>query len=314
MRRLLLGRKLRLFEDHDVTYTTSHAAPRGLDHLVIGVRDLDDAGRHYEKMGFTVGARNVHPWGTHNRIVQFPGAFLELITVGDASRIKPPAKHGFSFGAFVQSALKRREGLSMLVLESDDAKRDSSIFKAEQIGDFETFYFERTGQRPDGSKIDLAFTLAFAQDRAAKQCGFFVCQQHKPENFWNPAVQYHANGVTGLSGVYLVAENPTDHHIFLSSYTGERSLRSNSLGVGADLPRGRVEIITGQAASAIFADKALSRAGQAVRFLGFAVKVADIAATERSLIASGFVVRHAFGRLVVPAQTNYGTSILFEAG
>ena len=52
--------------------------PRGIDHLVLAVHDLDAAGDFYEKLGFRVGARNRHPWGTENRIVQFPHIFLEL--------------------------------------------------------------------------------------------------------------------------------------------------------------------------------------------------------------------------------------------
>ncbi|OYW98729.1 MAG: hypothetical protein B7Z14_14015, partial [Bosea sp. 32-68-6] len=119
------------------------AAPRGLDHLVIGVRDLDAAGAFYEKLGFTVGARNRHPWGTENRIVQFPGAFLELITIGDAGAIPSPAPRQFSFGHFVREALERGEGLSMLVLESQDAKADATAFHSAGIGDFEPFFFER---------------------------------------------------------------------------------------------------------------------------------------------------------------------------
>lgn len=46
--------------------------PRGLDHIVHAVRDLDAAAALYKSLGFTVGARNRHPWGTHNYIVQFP--------------------------------------------------------------------------------------------------------------------------------------------------------------------------------------------------------------------------------------------------
>ena len=95
--------------------------PRGLDHLVLGVHDLDAAAALYQRLGFTVGARNTHPWGTQNRIVQFPGAFLELITVGDAGAIPPHGQRRFSFGAFVRDALARGEGMSMLVLESKDA-------------------------------------------------------------------------------------------------------------------------------------------------------------------------------------------------
>ena len=45
--------------------------PHGLDHIVHAIRDLDAAAESYARAGFTVGARNRHPWGTHNRIVQF---------------------------------------------------------------------------------------------------------------------------------------------------------------------------------------------------------------------------------------------------
>ena len=44
---------------------------RRIDHLVVAVRDLDGAAAFYERLGFQVGARNRHPWGTENRIVQF---------------------------------------------------------------------------------------------------------------------------------------------------------------------------------------------------------------------------------------------------
>jgi hypothetical protein len=42
---------------------------RRLDHLVLPARDLDDRAELYRRIGFTVGARNRHPWGTENHIV-----------------------------------------------------------------------------------------------------------------------------------------------------------------------------------------------------------------------------------------------------
>jgi catechol 2,3-dioxygenase-like lactoylglutathione lyase family enzyme len=54
---------------------------RGLDHIVHVVRDLEAAGAFYARLGFQVGARNRHPWGTENRLVQLPGFFLEILTV-----------------------------------------------------------------------------------------------------------------------------------------------------------------------------------------------------------------------------------------
>src|SRR6186997_2539258 len=57
--------------------------PRGLDHIVHAVRNLDAAADLYRRLGFTVGARNRHPWGTHNHVVQFPGFFIEVLTVAE---------------------------------------------------------------------------------------------------------------------------------------------------------------------------------------------------------------------------------------
>ena len=62
--------------------------PRGLDHIVHAVRDLDAAAEFYRRAGFTVGARNRHAWGTHNYIVQFPGVFIELIAIGEPELIR----------------------------------------------------------------------------------------------------------------------------------------------------------------------------------------------------------------------------------
>ncbi len=90
---------------------------RGLDHIVHAVKDLDAAAELYRRMGFTVGARNKHPWGTHNHIVQLPGFFIELLTVGEPEKL---GDDGFSklFGRYNQDFLSRGEGLSLLILES----------------------------------------------------------------------------------------------------------------------------------------------------------------------------------------------------
>ena len=94
--------------------------PRGLDHIVHAVRDLDAAAALYRGLGFTVGARNKHPWGTHNHIVQLPGFFIELLTLGEPDKLGPDAIFKL-FGAYTRDFLTRHEGLSLLILESRDA-------------------------------------------------------------------------------------------------------------------------------------------------------------------------------------------------
>src|SRR5437870_2487697 len=121
--------------------------PRGLDHIVHAARDLDAAAELYRRLGFTVGARNRHPWGTHNHIIQFPGCFLELLAVVEPDKL---GSEGFSalFGTFNRLFLKRQEGLSFIMLESADAAADAAAFHAAGIGVSDALHFEREGTRP----------------------------------------------------------------------------------------------------------------------------------------------------------------------
>jgi catechol 2,3-dioxygenase-like lactoylglutathione lyase family enzyme len=217
--------------------------PRGLDHIVHAVRDLDAAGALYRRLGFTVGARNRHPWGTHNRIVQFPGVFIELLTTGEPELIPPPAPRSVSFGGVTREFLARGEGLAMLVLEGKGAAADTEAFRAAGIGDFDVFDFAREAKRPDGTAVKVAFSLAFAADAEAPNTTFFTCQQHYPENFWDPAFQKHANGVSGIAGVVVVAEEPEKHRSFFESLAGVQATAIQG-GLALMTPRGAIEVVT----------------------------------------------------------------------
>src|SRR3954454_3927126 len=123
---------------------------RGLDHMIHAVLDLDAAAQLYRRLGFNVGARNRHAWGTHNQNIQFPGFFLELLTLAEPDKL---SSDGFSmhFRRQTQSFLARREGLSGLLLESIDLAADTAAFRAAGIAASDPLSFEREGRRPDGS-------------------------------------------------------------------------------------------------------------------------------------------------------------------
>jgi catechol 2,3-dioxygenase-like lactoylglutathione lyase family enzyme len=194
---------------------------RRLDHLVLPARDLEASGEFYRRLGFQVGARNRHPWGTENRLVQFGGTFLELITLREGAEPPPHGTHQFSFGRHVADWLNvRGDGFSMAVLSSPDAASDAAWFRQAGIGDTAQFHFARTGKRPDGSAVEVAFTLAFATPAAAPHLSFFVCQQHFPENFWNAAFQSHENTVTGVARVVMTHPKPLEMSGFLKAFGG----------------------------------------------------------------------------------------------
>lgn len=284
---------------------------RRIDHLVIAVRDLDKAADFYRRLGFQVGARNRHSWGTENRIVQFPGTFLELITVGEGAQILPHEQGRFSFGAFVQDYLKSREGLAMLVLDSRDAKADAAAFVEKGIGSFEPFHFERTGKKPDGTETKVAFSLAFAADKAAPKAGFFVCQQHFPENFWNPAFQVHENGATGLATVALAAPDPDRCKRFLTDFTGVTPTSPALHDLSFRLGDAHLDVMTPDDAAESYVSVEVEM-GQPC-FVAFTVRVEDVLVQSKRLDAAEVPYQHVGSRLVVPASAAFGVAIAFEA-
>jgi hypothetical protein len=285
--------------------------PRGLDHIVHAVRDLDAAAEHYRRAGFTVGARNRHPWGTHNRIVQFPGCFVELITVGEPELILPPPARAFSFGGFTRDYLARGEGLSMLVLEGTGAAADVAAFDKAGIGRYEQFDFEREAKRPDGSTVKVAFSLALATDPMAPDIGYFTCQQHYPENFWNPAFQTHPNGVTGIAGVTMAAENPADHAAFFRAFSGVSDIKSNSNGIAIRTPRGEIQVMDSTAYRQHFAVEPPDLSDGA-RLAAIRFALSDKAALMSALGKGGFVPAEHMGNIVIPPHVAHGATLIFE--
>jgi hypothetical protein len=286
-------------------------AARALDHLVLGTADLDALASEFEALGFCVGALNRHPWGTENRLIQLGDqTFLELIATGEGAAIPPHQPGHFSFGAFVQDGIARSPGLSMLVLKSTDAKADAAHFAREGIGAFAPFHFGRKGKRADGTDVEVAFTLAFAHDRAMPDCGFFTCQQHFPKNFWSQPMQQHANGATGLSRVTIVAENPSDHHVFLSAFAGSREMHANSSGIAMTCGQGVFEIVSEETFRFIYGVEAPQ--GDGPRFAGFGLLLPDPMAIAADAARSGRAIEQGAAGFTLAPRSSFQTAILFE--
>jgi hypothetical protein len=284
--------------------------PRGLDHVVHAVRDLDSAAELYRRLGFTVGARNRHAWGTHNHLVQLPGFFVELLAVAEPEKL---GSDGFSalFGTFNRLFLKDQEGLSLVILESDDATADAARFRRAGIGVSDAMHFEREGKRPDGAAVKVGFSLAFARDGGAPAIGFAVCQQHFPENFWNPAFQQHPNTANAIEGVVLVADNPSDHHIFLSAFTGVRDLHATSSGVIASTARGDIKVMDPAAFRSHFGSEP-PEISRGARIAAMQFRVRDHAALKAALEAGGIITFARMGSTVVGPETARGAALAFS--
>jgi Glyoxalase-like domain len=93
-----------------------------IDHIVIGVRDLDAAQAQFEdRYGLTTVEGGRHPgWGTANRLVPLGDAYLELVTVVDKAEAASS-----DFGRWVSAMLDGNSRFGWAV-RTDDLDRTAS--------------------------------------------------------------------------------------------------------------------------------------------------------------------------------------------
>jgi hypothetical protein len=279
---------------------------RGLDHAVHAVRSLEAAGATYERLGFQVGARNRHAWGTENRLIQFPGFFLEILSVTEPEKIGAAA-----FGAHNQKFLAEvGEGLSALVVEGKEPRAEHGELEAAGFGGIPLLEFSRKGKRADGAETEVGFKIAFARYPAAPHALFFSCLQTAPESFWAAELQRHENGARAIKAAVLVAENPTDHHIFLQTLTGIRDIRASSLGLTIRTPRGEIWAMEPRGFRDAFGHEPPNDPGLCLAALVF--QVGDLAKTRERVRAGGVGAGEHAGRLVIGGKAAHGAVLAFS--
>src|SRR5436190_21753200 len=84
---------------------------RGIDHVVILVRDLDRARETWTRLGFMLTPRGYHTLGSHNHCIVFERDYLELLAV---PRPHPALQYFVDY-------LAEGEGLAALALATEDA-------------------------------------------------------------------------------------------------------------------------------------------------------------------------------------------------
>ncbi|HEX2115123.1 MAG TPA: VOC family protein [Alphaproteobacteria bacterium] len=285
---------------------------RGIDHLVLCVRSLDAAREAYARMGFTLTPPAQHPWGTGNSLVQLQGNFLELLAVVDEKKMMPPGRGEFAFGLFNQAFLERREGFSMLVFASDDARRDQAEFAGAGLQTYAPFEFSRKAKLPGGDEVTVGFSLAFVTDPRMPEAAFFVCQQHAPQHFWKPDYQRHANGALAVSEVVMRAEEPALLAELFIKLQGRDAVSAGTGQLLVNTARGRVAVLDPRGAAERFGD-ALPRGPQSPHFIAYRITVADIGKTKALLDDAGLAYRAQDGALQIAAKDAFGTVLEFAA-
>jgi hypothetical protein len=234
------------------------ATGRPVDHVVLAVHDLNRAAARFETAGFTLTPRAFHDdrMGTSNRLIQFRGRnSIEVLAVDRPEKL---ARHDFScrppffgFGDHHRLALEGREGLSMLVFATDDARADINRFETAGLPAFQPFDFERLARLPGGAEVTVAFTLAYTLSPRMPGVALAVCQNRAQELLWKAEYQSHANGARSMKAVYLASTAPERDAAFVGAmFGGEVVPVSGGMRVSCG-PAQEMRVLTPQALMAL---------------------------------------------------------------
>lgn len=253
---------------------------RGIDHLVLCVQDLKKAADVYQRMGFTMTPQAQHPFGTGNIIAQLDGCFLEVLSVTEPENIPEHDGEHFSFGAFNRDYLKTREGFSMLVLDSTDEARDRAEYQSKDLHVFEPFEFKRLAKQPDGSSETVGFSLTFLDDAALPDMAFFTCKQWRPDLFWKPDYQRHANTGLSIAETYVVANTPENAGQFLSAFADAAPQTETDGTIRVSTSRGDLVSMHPDVFARTFPGAIAADEDRSAYFAGFKLQVSDLDATR----------------------------------
>ena len=276
----------------------------GIDHLLVGVRDLEAAREGYGRLGFTCTPRGSHiGWGTANYCIMLADDYVELIGVVD------PARETNGLDAF----LVRREGLKGVAFASDEDDGGYAALHAAGIAAAPPRDLARNLELPEGT-VQPRFKLVHLPPEATPHVPAFICQHLTPEMVRRPAWLAHANGATGIRAVTVVVDDPP---ALAQAY-------ARLLGHGATTQTDEMLTVRCGRAALIFArpddfaelypELDLDETPAPPYIAGMTVAVTDVAEAARVIEANGVdVLANPGSALVVPPGEACGVIVEFCA-
>jgi hypothetical protein len=172
----------------------------GIDHVIIGVRDLERARSGWSRLGFTLSPRGRHiGQGTGNYCIMFGSDYIELLGIVDPS----------DFVQNLDAFLATREGLMATAFAPAATPEETrAALQRLQLHPSESRPLGRQIELPEGTVLPRFSLISLPPDETpGLDC--FICAHLTPELMRQPNWLVHPNGATGLKSIHVVAENTT---------------------------------------------------------------------------------------------------------
>jgi catechol 2,3-dioxygenase-like lactoylglutathione lyase family enzyme len=267
----------------------------GIDHTLVGVRDLEAAQSAWRRLGFTITPRGRHiGWGTGNYCIMFRDDYVELLGIIDATQFLN------RLDALLETRGEGFLGLAFAAASPSDvhAAFPDITQPPKDLG--------RLLELPEGD-VTPRFSLVHFDPEATPGLSSFSVTHLTPEMLRRPEWLDHPNGAIGLEGVTLAVADPSALAPAYAALFGQPSFRSG---------QGRLEVKVGRHTLRFLSPDRLSR-----RYPGLApipvmtVRCRDLEATHSFLIGQGIPLTNAAGaRLVIAPEQANGVVLEFVEG
>lgn len=274
----------------------------GIDHAIVGVRDLEQARETYARLGFTLSPRGRHIGrGTANYCIMFERDYLELRGIVDSDQ----------FVAGLDKFLEGGEGAAGLVFSTQNAEDCRQVLLQAGIWIAEPMSLSRVIELQD-EEVTLDFKLLHMPEEHAPALHMVISQHLTLALLRRPDWLSHANGASAISAATVVVEELTG---LVESYTklfGEDYVSEEKGAVTVTTAHGKLVFATPAAFSDRHYDVKIDDARALPRLMALELLVRDPKAT--ALYLSGQRVTYEQepdGTVLVPASQACGVMLEF---
>lgn len=281
----------------------SKTAIAGIDHSIIGVRDLEAARETYVKLGFTVTRRGRHiGWGTANYCIMFGPDYLEILGIVD------PAQ----FDAGLNDFIRTREGFLKLALRSDDADLTARHLKDAGFDMLPVQDLARLLEMPEGD-VRPSFKLLHPTGGNLPGLSGFLCQHLTPDLVWRPEWMVHENGAKAVHAYVILHEDPeslaADYETFLQQPVVRQPGR-----LIVETGGGKLVFVHPDQMEQLYPGLEWAGPHEDGTILAASIAVEDTDRAEAVLSGNGVgYLRHGDGSILVQPENTHGIALAFQA-
>jgi catechol 2,3-dioxygenase-like lactoylglutathione lyase family enzyme len=277
----------------------------GIDHAIVGVRNLEQARASYQRLGFQATPRGRHVgWGTANYCLMFADDYLELLGIVD------PAE----FTNDLERFLAEREGLLALALRSTDPEATHAAWQDAGLAPDEIADLGRRLE-PD---LELRFANVMLPPAATGGVRLFACTALTPEPMRQTAWLHHPNGAQGIASVTVAVDDPESFYEPMAQVFGSICLTQTDDTLAVHTGNGVLLFVTPDDLDMLhpeleaIATDAVSDGAPTLAALSLTVR--DLGVTAAWLDHQGIAYRRDSGGTIgVPPEHTHGVMLEFVA-